>query len=182
MATSNTKQATAKKPPKKKLQRVKEAKAKNEEDSRNAAPIYGASDYRICRLFDVAHERWVCWTPNATGQKLVDSRVHRYGREAGYSNGEDESHFDSHLKAVEEQLRNIREQSENHPTTSKNLRKTTDNIREPSENNQRTIREPPRTSENQPRTAENYPRTSRVQTANLREQPNTIREQLRTIR
>jgi hypothetical protein len=107
MATSNTKQATAKKPPKKKLQRVKEAKAKNEEDSRNAAPIYGASDYRIWRLFDVAHERWVRWTPNATGQKLVDSRVHRYGREAGYSNGEDESHFDSHLKAVEERLRNI---------------------------------------------------------------------------
>jgi hypothetical protein len=40
--------------PKKKLQRVKEAKARNEEDSRNAVPIYGASDYRIWCLFNVA--------------------------------------------------------------------------------------------------------------------------------
>jgi hypothetical protein len=32
MATSKTKQATAKKPPKKKLQRVKEGKSKSEED------------------------------------------------------------------------------------------------------------------------------------------------------
>jgi cytidylate kinase len=48
MATSKTKQATKKKPPKKKVQRVKkEVKAKDEEDSRNAVPIYGASDYRI---------------------------------------------------------------------------------------------------------------------------------------
>jgi hypothetical protein len=107
MATSKTKQATAKKPPKKKLQRVKGSKAKNKEDSRKTVPIYGASDYRIWRHFDVEHERWVRWTPNATGQKLVNSRVHLYGREVGYSNGEDESHFDSHLKAVEERLRNI---------------------------------------------------------------------------
>jgi hypothetical protein len=67
MATSKAKQATAKKPPKKKLQRVKEAKAKNEEDSRNAVPIYGARDYRIWCLFNVAHERWVHWTPNMMG-------------------------------------------------------------------------------------------------------------------
>jgi hypothetical protein len=107
MGTSKTKQATAKKPPQKKLQRVKEAKAKNEEDSRNAMPTYGASDYRIRCLFNVAHEGWVRWTPNVTGPKLVGSGVHHYGREVRYSNSKGRSHFDSHLKAVKELLRNL---------------------------------------------------------------------------
>jgi hypothetical protein len=93
--------AATKKQPKKKKQKVKGKK----NDSRNAVPIYGASEYRIWRIFDAAEERWV----RATGgqKKLVDSRVHRYGREVGYSNGEDDSLFDIHLKAVEERLRNL---------------------------------------------------------------------------
>jgi hypothetical protein len=98
--------AATKKPPKKKVQKVK---GKKSEDSRNAVPICGASDHRIWCIFDAADERWVRSTSSATGdqKKLVDSRVHRYGCEVGYSNGEDDSHFDSHLKAVEERLRNM---------------------------------------------------------------------------
>jgi hypothetical protein len=99
MMTKTPKQkAAAKKPPKKKDQKVK---GKKNEDSRNAVPVCGASDHRIWRIFDAADERWVRSTSSATvGQKkLVDSRACRCGREAGYSNGEDDSHFDGHLKA-----------------------------------------------------------------------------------
>jgi hypothetical protein len=106
MTTTTKRKAAAKKPPKKKEQKVK-GKGKKNEDSRNAVPIYGASDYRIWRIFDDADKRWVRWTSSATGLKLVDSRVHRYGREVGYPNGEDETNFDGHLKAVEERLRNM---------------------------------------------------------------------------
>jgi hypothetical protein len=101
MATTKQQKA-AKKPPKKKAQQVKGKK-----NERNAVPVCGADDCRIWRIFDDDNERWVRWTSSATGQRLVDSRVHRCGREAGYSNGEDESHFDTHLQAVEERLRNM---------------------------------------------------------------------------
>ena len=84
-------------------------KGKKNEDSRNAAPVCGASDCRIWRIFDDARKRWVHWKSGVTSLKLVNSRVHRHGREAGYPNGEDESHFDGHLKAVDGHLKAVEE-------------------------------------------------------------------------
>jgi hypothetical protein len=57
MATSKSEQATAKKPPRRKPQRVKEAKAPAKKKEK-AKPIFGSAEFRIHRVLDNVTTRW----------------------------------------------------------------------------------------------------------------------------
>jgi hypothetical protein len=114
MATSKTKQASAKKPPKRKLQKVKEAKASAKKKEK-AKPIFGSAEFRIHRLLDKVTKRWRASVTSNTGvytgkaEKLVDSRVHRFGRVVGCigsATGSATEHveLDDHLQNVQERL------------------------------------------------------------------------------
>jgi hypothetical protein len=111
MATSKTKQATAKKPLKtRKLQRVKEAKAPAKKKEK-AKPIFGSAEFRIHCVLDNVTKRWRAFRTSDTGvykgkaEKLDDSRVHRFGRDLGFIDSDTEHvELDNHLKKVQERL------------------------------------------------------------------------------
>jgi hypothetical protein len=113
MATSKTKQAPAKKPPKRKSQKVKEAKAPAKKKEK-AKPIFGSAEFRIHRVLDKVTKRWRASVTSDIGvytgkaEKLVDSRVHRFGRDVGFIDSDTEHvELDNHLQKVQERLRHL---------------------------------------------------------------------------
>jgi hypothetical protein len=127
MATSKTKQASAKKPPKRKLQKVKEAKAPAKKKEK-AKPISGSAEFRIHRVLDKVTRRWRASVTSNIGvytgkaEELVDSRVHRFGRDVGFidSNTEHIVELDNDLQKVQERLRHLPRCANSEPLCVKN--------------------------------------------------------------
>jgi hypothetical protein len=82
------------------------------ENNGKAKPVYGASEFRIWRVYDVAMERWKPIggreQKKAGAQKGVDSRVHRFGRDVGFHTRENEIIVgDSRLMGAQDRLRQM---------------------------------------------------------------------------
>jgi hypothetical protein len=74
---------------------------------RKVTPIHGASEFRIWRVKDDEGK----WQPSPARSKgLIDSRVHRYGRERGFKredSGVDDIEKDARAKLVQAEMRSV---------------------------------------------------------------------------
>jgi hypothetical protein len=103
LATSKTKQASAKKPLIRKLQKVKETKvpAKKQE---KAKPIFGSAEFRIHGVLDKVTKRWRASVTRDI-RVYTGKGVHRFGRDVGFINSDTEHvELDNHLQNVQERL------------------------------------------------------------------------------
>ena len=85
---------------------MKEAKAPAKKKEK-AKPIFGSAEFRIHRVLDKVMKRWRASVTSDIGvytgkaEKLVDSRVHRFGRDVGFIDSDTEHvELDNHLQKV----------------------------------------------------------------------------------